>query len=302
MAYVNLDLTSLKKQLYSRDVTFNYFRDLSEKDLKELIERAKFRNERFKKPDSYPGYVKLENYVSTLQYLTSSRVSFDFDSFDKKILFFILSNDPGFKTYNLYLQSKIVPMDEIEQYTGLKRLFLTEARNRAEADYIAKVREEIGFYDEEFLKYEMILKQTLIKTQGFLSDVKIPSIRLITNKANNIEALTITQESFEKVKKIAEKWYTQAKDPSDLNSLAYNILNNAEEIPVLTDQEQLLLIVLVGDPDLKLLTIYEEECTKDRQVDRAMNEVGFYNKGMINFEKQYHKQFEPEKQIYSWTK
>lgn len=303
MAYVNLDLPSLQRQFYSREVTFNYFRGLTDKDIKELSAKAELRNERLKERISFPNYIKLENYISVLRFLNNSRVSSEIDTFDKKILFFVLSVDPEFRAYKLYLQSKIVPIQEIELSEGIHKLYAVETSKRAFQDYQSKVHEELGFYDDELLKYESLLKQTIMKDNHFLNGVNIPSKKSITRKADTIENLNfINPERLERIKKLVERWYTEATDPSDLNSLAYNILNNKEIIPHLSDQEQVLLFTLVGDPDLKLLSIYEEESTQEKIRERALNEVGFYSKGMINFEKLYHKQFEPEKQISSWTK
>ncbi len=303
MAYVNLDLPSLQKQFYSREVNFNYFKGLTDKDIKELSAKAQIRNERLKERIGFPNYIKLENYISVLRYLNNAKTSIDLDSFDKKILFFVLSVDPEFKAYDLYLKSRIVPIQEIELSTGIQQYYAIETSKRAFKDYQSKVQEELGFYDSELLKYESLLKQTIMKDNHFLNGVNIPSKRSITRKADTIEDLNfINPMRLEAIKKLVERWYTEATDPSDLNSLAYNILNNKEVIPFLSDQEQVLLFTLVGDPDLKLLSIYEEESTQQKISERALNEVGFYSKGMINFEKLYHKQFEPEKQISSWTK
>ncbi len=303
MAFVNYDVSMLQKQFYAKAVSFNYFKDVTKEDIERILTKVKIRQKRATEDKSVFLNNNLAFYVNTLKYLINPRIYFELKTIDERILFLILSTDPELKTYTSFLGSEIIPLEDIKTASEEEAPNLTDQRNNAIYNFEKEVRTEIGFYDQQFIKYESILSKGLFKDKGLIEDVKIPSIRSITRKADQIENIEkLNQLSIARMNRIRDRWYTEAKNPSDFNSLAYNILNNSRELRLFTKEEQVLLFTLIADPELNLLRIFEEECTQERIIERALSEVGFYSQGMLRFEKLYHSKFEPEKQISAWTK
>ena len=303
MAFVNLDIAKLQTQFYSKAVSFNNFKDVTKEDIERILTSVKIRQKRATENKSVFHNNEIAFYANTLKYLISPRICFELKTIDERILFLILSTDPELKTYTSFLGSEIVPLEDIKTASKEEAPILTDQRNEAISELEQEVRASIGFYDQHFIKYESILSKGLLKNKGFIENVRIPSIRSITRKADQLENIeNLNQLSVGRMKNLRDRWYTEAKNPSDFNSLAYNILNNSRELRLFTKEEQVLLFTLIADPDLNLLRIFEEECTQKRIIERALSEVGFYSQGMLRFEKLYHSKFEPEKQISAWTK
>ena len=334
MAYNYFNVDTVRRQLHSRSVSFNNFKEITEEDIKRIKKKIESL-----KTFSVPKYSYVskesDNYASTLRYLTNPRISteyktiekayeinieFDYDNikninyilkdiivkktFDEKILHLILATDPDFITFKTFLASNITPIEDINDEQDEKRRRQLQDQRRLEIETFEKeVRKQIGFYDGNLIKYERILTMTLFKTEGFISDVKTSSINPLLKRAELVKNINvITELNLKRLKLVAERWATMAKDPQDLNSLAYNLLNKYKDMHIHTIEEQIILFILIADPELDLLRIFEEESTYQKMQERAQEEKGFYNKGLINVERLYHDKFEPEKVISAWTK
>ena len=299
---VYTDLSVMRNQFYQRAVSFNGFRDITLEDVQGILSLIKERKSRVTKPTSIFISTGLDNYIQTLRYLLNPKIGLELRTIDERLIYLILATDPNFETFNSFLASNIISTHDIESAPAVEQKRLAKERENALSAYETQVRETIGFYDPRLLKYESILKKGLLKSSGFFQGVIIPSINGLLKKADNIESFdNISSNILERIKLLKEKWCIEAKDPKDLNSLAYNILNN-REIRLYTPEEQILFFILVADPDLRLLTIYEEESKRDRINERALKEVGFVSNGLIKSEQLYHDKFEPEKQVSAWTK
>lgn len=301
MASVGKSLDTLKNQFHSRSVNYTYFRNITTED----IERIKKIIERRTEGTKYSIQINkgLENYYLALYYLTRPTASRDLPSFDEKILYLILSTDPNLTTIKLFLETNIPIKEEIDKIEDSKeKERKLQERNTIIHDYIQRVRNAIGFYDEKYLRYESTLLNGILKEQEFASDVKTPSIMEIEKRASKIINLNIISDlNLARLKRIAEKYQIEAKDSTDLNSLAYNLINRPKSLHLYTIEEQVILFLLIADPTLRLLTIFEEESTYPKMEQRAKEELGFYGKGCLKAEQLYHKKFEPTKKVSAWT-
>lgn len=295
----NLDTT--KEQFHAKSVSFKGFKEMSLEDVERIKKLMESKTLGGKKQFINAG---LDTYTNTLRYLINPTIHRELKTFDEKIMFLILSVDPELKNLQLFLGSEITPLRDIQEAkdpfeaTALKTL-----RKEQINDYITRVRKALGFYDANLLKYEKILAQGLLKQEDFVTGVRIPSIKQLMDIAERIKNLDIiTNSNLIRLKRIAQKWFTEAKDPSDLNSLAYNLLNNYKNLHIFTIEEQMVLFILIGDPNLDLLRIFEEESKMDMVEERAISELGFYGRGFIKVEKLYHDKFMPTKEISPWTK
>ena len=304
MAYDAKSLETLRRQFHSRSVTFNNFQDITNEDvetLKQIIASKKKYLEAKQSLFINPG---LNNYINTLRYLTNPTISQELSTFDEKVLYLILSCDPELITMKTFISSDILPASRInEEEDDKKRKGLEQRRYQELEQYATAVRQELGFYDGSLLKYESILSRRLLKKQGLIADVKIPSLDKLLKRAELIKTLDIiTDNSLIRLRSICEMWLNEAKDPTDLNSLAYNLLNRFKDLHIYNIEEQLIIFILIADPNLDLLKIYEEESNFNQMKVRAKNELGFYNKDLIKVERLYHDKFEPEKEISAWAK
>ena len=301
MSYtINVD--TLKRQFHSRSVTFNKFINITEEDIARIKKMISSRAQS-KVNNGINLYPGLNNYINTLRYLTNPTILKDLSTFDEKILYLILSCDPDFETMKTFISSEITPSSYIDdEEDETKKRNLKEKRKQELQAYSDQVRNKIGFYDGNLLKYESILSRGLFKKQGFLSDIKIPSLKTIFEHAGIIKNLNIINEvNLTRLQAIRDKWLEEAKDPSDLNSLAYNLLNRYKDLGIYTVEEQIIVFMLIADPELNLLKIYEEESNFNRMQTRAKEELGFFSKGLINVEQLYHDKFEPDKKLSAWT-
>ena len=302
MEYGGKSIDTLKNQLHSRSKTYNNFQGVTEHriaKIKSIIERRK-ETKKYRGIQINKG---LDNYYQVLEYLTSPTASFELKTFDEKILLLILATDPELKTIKIFTQSDIPLKEPILKIEDEKeRAQKLEERKEAIQLFASKVRQEIGFYDEQFLRYENALWNGLMKENGFVEDVKIPSINSLLSRSVNIKNLDIISlPNLERLKRIATKWHIEAKDPKDLNSLAYNIINRYKVLHIYTLEEQVVLFILVADHSLELLRMFAEESKYEKLEQRALDELGFYHKGLIRAEQLYHDKFEPTKKVSSWT-
>ena len=302
MVYMNLDIRILQRQFYDKTVSFNNFRNITKESIESILTKIKLRAKRAQESESRYTNNSLNNYIKTLQYLINPKIGLELKTIDERLLYLILSVDPDFKMFEAFLESDIIPESDIKSASAEEQPALQQKRKTSITSFSDRVRDEIGFYDPNLLKYESALKKGLLKEKGFFSKVRIPTISSLIRKADKVANLDVISDlNLGRIKYLIQKWYTEAKDPQDLNSLAYNIINN-RELHLFVPEEQVLFFTLIADPDLSLLTIYEEECTIDKIKARAQREVGFITKGMLNIERLYHDKFEPEKQISAWTK
>ena len=70
----------------------------------------------------------------------------------------------------------------------------------------------------------------------------------------------------------------------------------------LSIHEKIILLILCIDPNLKLLQIYQDECTINKLKERCLNEYGFYCKDLFRLEELYRERFCNSLTIDKWQK
>ena len=81
----------------------------------------------------------------------------------------------------------------------------------------------------------------------------------------------------------------------------YITTNQMQLIGLNTFAEQLAFYILVVDPNLDMLRIYEEESMIPNVEERIIEEFGYYNAELIKIEKKFHQRFCPSKKLSVWT-
>lgn len=300
--HTGTDIVSLQYQLYSKGKQFRGFQDITADRYMQIKSLIKRRNERTKPINKFIG-TGLLNYAESFKYVNSQISNRELKTYDEQILFLILANDPNLRAHKLFLSTSMPSAKEIDLVDDDEKEELNELRRQGFEELKAKSRNELGFYDPSLIKYEEILKTGFYRTGKFEEDVKISFIKPLTERAKILENLDIvTNNAYERIKELAARYEVKAKDPKDLNSLAYNLLYLYQNFGIHTLEEQLIIFLLIADPSLALLRIYEEESTYPKFEERAMLELGFQSRSFIKFERLYHDKFEPDKTISPWTK
>ncbi len=286
------DPVLMKRHLYDRSGEYKAFKDIDKNVMKRVRDKIKILD-----------FNRLGCYIDTLKYLTNPSIHTEFPTYDERIFFLIQSVDPDLFMYKEFVSAGVISKAKIENASDFEeKEFLSNIRRNQLNDYISKVRNKMGFFDYKLLSYETDLCRFLYKDK-LNSSIKIDYIEKLFNKSNLINSFNnIDNDRLEKLNIISRQWYEKANNPKDYNTLAYNILTKSKALELDSYEEQLLLFIIVADPNLKLLDIYEEESKYNMIKKRSLVELGFYNKKLISLEKKYHERFYPEKKIKKFEK
>ena len=135
-----------------------------------------------------------------------------------------------------------------------------------------------------------------------LTDVKIDKSLYITiarECINNFDDITL--ERFDDINKLASLFIYSTNEESRYTTCLYNIIYQPNLLNLNNLNEKIVFLISCVDPELNLLTIYEEECKNETIKNRCIEELGFYHKDLIRFENMYKNRFMPDKKISDWS-
>ncbi len=289
MTYFNTH--DAKKKVFSYGKQYNRFRNISEADIDRIQKKVEllFGN-------------KKHNFNEAIEFLAGKDIHFSFPNYDERILFLILASDPDFLMHKIYLDSEIILESTISKANDEKKEELTKQRKQQLSNFISRVKAKLGFFDNTFLTYESDLRKILEK-DSLVFNVKYDALSKLFERASMIKDFdAITDERLEKLKAFGERWLIEAPNSKDYNSLAYNLLTKPELFSIKNIPEQVLQFILLFDPELRMLKIYEEETREDFIKSRCEEELGFYDSHLILLERKYHDRFVPDMKISIWDK
>lgn len=285
------DVLDGKRKIFSYGKQYNKFRDISEDDIERIKDKIKmlFGD-------------KKHNFNEAIEFLAGKDIHFIFPSYDEKILFLILASDPDFLMHKIYLDSKIILESTINKANDEEKEALIKERKQQSNTFINRVKSKLGFFDNTFLTYESDLRKILEK-DSLVFNVKYDALSKILERAEAVKNFdNLTDEDFKRLKTFGERWLIEAPNPNDYNSLAYNLLIKPELFSIRTIPEQVLQFILLFDPELRMLKIYEDETREDSIKSRCVEELGFYDSHLILLERKYHDRFVPNMKISIWDK
>lgn len=299
-------LEQYRTKFYQKEKGFKKFLELSEEHLSELSKKVDKRKKLMEDTTSYNTgrILQLERYYRTMQYLTSPNIHLELKTFDERLAFLIMMCDPNLVTYREFLKVDLIRLEEIFKIEDKKeRNRLLELRNQIIAGYETTVREQIGFYDARLLKYEERFFSKFFSDKELITDVK-------NNYQDNLmaraKALTdfnsITDERYKELVGVAHGWLSMAPDKYNSSVAAYSVTNQKKLLGLKSLAEQLTLFILIVDPELDMLRIYEEESMIPNVERRVIEEFGYYNPELLTLEKKFHSRFCPDKKVSIWTK
>lgn len=302
MALVFIPIENLQTKLYQREKEHKKFQNLSEEQLAEVAKKVYKKQEN--KGNAQSNESKLDRYYKTLQHLTNPYIHCDLKTYDERIAFLIMMTDPYLITYKEFLKLNLVSNEEIakEEDEKEKRILL-EKRKKALLDYEKTVREKIGFYDPRLIKYEEAFFNRVYSERELITEVENISPENLMFRAKLLKSFdNVSDERFEELKEIAQGWLSIVTEKPNSKTALFSVLNQKNLLGIKTVTEQLALYILLVDPELDMLSIFEEESKMQTVEDRITEEFGYFNKEMLILEKKFHKRFCPEKELSIWSK
>lgn len=300
-----IPIENFQTKLYQKGTSSNKFNNITEEELAIVAKKVYQRQEMFNDERKYipERTQKLEHYVRTLKYLINPNIHFDFPEYDQRIAYLIMAVDPYLITFKEFLKIHIQSIDEIAKMPDKKkRNQLFDERNKTINRYECTVREQLGFFDVRLLKYEELFFKRFYNKRELITEVGI-------HTEDNFILLSLLVSSFDSISDVryqelqrkANIWLSQVPSKYKTKIATYSVQNQKELIGLKSPEEQLVFFILVVDPSLDMLKIYEEESMTEPTKERILEQFGYYSKSLINFEKLYHSRFCPSKMLTPWT-
>lgn len=306
MASSIIPLDSYRTKLFQRERDSKRFLELSEEDLV-LLSKKVYKKEEIMDDVLLQGTKKmsnLERYRRTLQYLTSPLIGLEFRTFDERIAFLIMMVDPNLVTFKEFLKTDLISLEEIEKADDDKeKCRLRNIRSQTISAYEASVREKIGFYDVKLLKYEELYFKRFFGEKELVTEVNSHNQDSFIKRSKLLKDFnSISDERYERLTDLAQIWLSVAPDKFNSKVATYSVTNQKKLLGLNNLAEQLTLFILLVDPNLNMLKIYEEECMIKNTERRTIEEFGYFNMDLIALERKYHDRFCPNKQVSIWSK
>lgn len=305
MASSFIPLETLRRKFYQKEHGSNKLMNVTDEKLSLLMDKVEHKQ----KMDSdntgccLSRFSKLERYLNSLRYLTNPFIHLELPSFDERVIFLMMMNDPELVTYREFLKTNLISMTEISKVEDIKeRSQLIRLRDQTLAMYETRVRETIGFYDPKLLKYEEMFFKKFLSKKELVTEVEISNQDSFVEHAKTIESFdSISDVRYEKLVNIAQGCLALVPGKYDSRVATYNITVQRELLGLRSLEEQVALFILLVDSDLDMLRIYEEESMMPNVKRRIKEEFGYYNKDLLPIERKFHKRFCPEKELSIWT-
>lgn len=303
MTYINKNPHQLQAKLYGREFDFKSFQDITEEKLAEIAKKV-YRREEIKTYSNPSQNNNLIKYIETLEYLTNQPIHHEIPSFDERILFLIMSVDPNLVTFKEFLKLNIPSVASIDELTDPKEQEkLTNHRQTQLGKYKTNVRSILGFFDIKLLKFEEKYFNRFLNQKELLTDINQDNTKKFLALRIFMEPFsTITTERYLELQSKAQIWLSLTNQNGNLQTAIYSVLKQKDLIGLDNLAECYTFFILVTDPELDMLKIYEEESRTNIIQKRIIEAFGYYHQEMISLEREYHQAFCPEKQISIWSK
>lgn len=287
----NGEIKILQRKLYQYKRNFNNFDDIDEKKGEEL-----------KKRFFYVSMDAIDTGVySYLYYLNAiiNNTSFHLLNYDERIYLFINFVDPELIIFKEYLGTNILPPKEFED--SQKQTKYNNERKKQIVSFQSKVRQELGFFDENLIEYEIKYFKKFY-SNNLLKNVNKDYSSTFLKFGQFITSFsTITKERLAEIELIADEWLKVQQNNNNYTTSAFNISFQSNLLNLNNIYEQLIFFILVNDRSLKALAIHEEESLISREKSRCLKELGFYDPNFIQIEQIYHDTFYPDLEVSPFT-
>ena len=294
-------ITDLQTRLYQRENQFNSFKDIDEEKLARIIKikdsitsafNDRYQGKRKSNPLNIEG---LDLYLSFLNYVTNPQIHTTLPSFDERVLLLIMGADPQLHSFYKYLEAPAVEETIKKNGETTKRQYIDEQT------YSSEVRDEIGFYDPKIRIFEEAYFKKYISKNQLVRESKRSKMNQLMNRAEKVKNFdSISDIRFEELKAMAEQYHLEFEN-ADYKTISYHVGIQYDYFRLKTIAEQELMLILLLDPNMKALQIYEEESQVKNIALRCKDTLGFYSSSLIRLEKKYHQKFYPEVKLNQWA-
>lgn len=295
-----------RSKLYQREKESKKFLELSIEQLSELSKRIYKKQEMMTDtlPHKIDSISNLERYHSTLQYLTSPLIHLELRTFDEKIVYLIMMNDPNLVIFKDFLKLDLISLTEIDKIDDIQeRIRLRSIRKQTISAYESIVREKIGFFDVKLLRYEEFFFKRFFNEKELITEVGRNNQDGLMIKSKLLKNFnSISDERYNELIDIAQAWLSLAPNKYNSSTAAYSVTNQRKLLGLTSVSEQLAMFILLVDSELDMLRIYEEESMMPNVERRIIEEFGYYNQDLLSLEKKFHSRFCPDKELSIWTK
>ena len=302
MSYAYHSPEYFRTKLYQKEREFKKFETLSLDDVAKVAKKLYSKQEM----NAQSGFFrkdKLTKYMDTLTYLTNPSIHMELKTYDERIIYLIMSVDPELEAFKEFLKTNITPTKVINaEQDPKKQQELISQRESEILEMQTRIRNKIGFYDSKLLKYEETYFKRFISSKELITKVNQDNITKLLRIIPLISSFNdISDERYQILQEKAKEWLATTNCENDLFTAAYSCSEQKETIGLNGIIEELIFLVLIGDPELDVLRIYEEESRMDEVERRCKEAFNYYSKDLITLERLYHERFCPEKTLSPWT-
>lgn len=293
-------------KFYEKGNRFKGFLELSEDQLSTLSKKVYRMQEKMTDPLSQrpEKITPLERYQRTLQYLTNPNIYSDLRTFDERMACLIMMTDPNLVTFKEFLKLDLLSMaeiDKVEEKTERERLM--KDRKQTIVSYKYAVRQEIGFFDVNLLKYEEMFFKKFFSEKELITEVGCNNQDKLMFRAKLLKNFdSISDERYEELVGIAQTWLSIAPEKYNSKVATYSVTNQKKLLGLTNLAEQFALFILLVDSNLDMLRIYEEESTMKNIEGRIVEQFGYFHKDLLVLERKFHDRFCPNKALSVWSK
>lgn len=302
MSYAYHSPEYFRTKLYQKEREFKKFETLSLDDVAKIAKKL-YSKQEMNAQSGFYRKDKLTKYMDTLTYLTNPSIHMELKTYDERIIFLIISVDPELEAFKEFLKTNITPTKVINaEQDPKKQQELISQRESEILEMQTRIRNKIGFYDSKLLKYEETYFKRFISSKELITKVNQDNITKLLRIIPLISSFNdISDERYQILQEKAKEWLATTNCENDLFTAAYSCSEQKETIGLNGIIEELIFLVLIGDPELDVLRIYEEESRMDEVERRCKEAFNYYNKDLITLERLYHERFCPKKTLSPWT-
>lgn len=229
-----------------------------------------------------------KRYLQTLKYLTDPKTKKICDSFDEQILFLILAIDPDLTIYSYFLKNGYSLRDPEE---------IRRSKANALIDFIIA---RVGYFDPEFIKFEETFFLKYLKNGDVLSHINKDCSTFLDLLMTISSFKDISESEYRFISKKAEYYFTVCEDPKSVTTLCFNVNNPNSVLELYSVPYKIIFLIMVIDPDLMALKIYEEESNEERIKERTIQALGFFHEGLAKAEDAFRRRFCLERNVSDW--
>jgi len=279
-----------KVLFYSRKILssikdFKSFNDVNDNSLKKIHSKI----ETMFPSNNFPLGSK-KRYIAVLKYLSSSLGNKDFPTIDEKIIFLIQAIDPEVSIYYILLSG------------GFSNHYDEQVKRAKSNLLIGLIEHTIGFFDRSFLICERLYFEKFLKVHDIISFVNVDYTTGFLDSLSEFKGfIDMDDASLNYIYGRVAYYKEHCKDFQNPNTVCFNMKNPNSSLELWKTSFKVAFFILLIDPELRVLQIYEQECQFAHFKERVIAELGFYHENLLKIEKLYKARFCPELKFDAWT-